>query len=357
LTVSDGTLSVSEELVIYVEAPADVAKGDLMREIIDPKSDPVKAQEEWRITGDGERVFRVSTISEVGLDILSIRTQRRGSSIQVLLDIKNTIQIDGTFRYDMYIVKSGFTEPEFDFNNLSSWESIPDRSPDPSMVIASRSYFGDPSIYENSTGSILNEATLVWTFTFNELVENGLTIPIDPEDFDLYAVVTHNIYHSETGNLAERYIITDTAGEGSLKVSPISPTDNSSGGSSSTFGDFARPTNIIAVIGVLVFLIILVVAGTIMVRKQIKEKKQQEKEFLEHIEKMKNEGKDPFGKEVEDEGGSEKASYEDLYGGPKPEGYVGSSENTGQTSLPGPGLGGPLSSGSHIEELELKDDS
>lgn len=353
VTVSDGSLSGSNTLRIFVEAPEDVARGDLIREVADRKGDAVKAQEEWRITGEGDRVFRVSTISEPGLDIVSIRSQRRGSMLQVLLDIQDTIQIDGTFRYDLFIMKSGYSEPDLDFRNLSQWDSIPLRQPDQSMVISHRRYSGDPALFENSTGTIINKATLVWTFSFNELVENGLTFPIDPEDFEFYAVVSHQIDYRETGNLAERYIITDTAGEGSLIIDRISPNDNSSGGSGSTFGDFAKPTNIIAVIGIVVFLIVLVVAATILVRKQIKEKKQNEQEFLDHIEKMKSEGKDPFGKELKEKEDTEKTSYKEVYGGPSPKGHKEGSSYVPPSTLPGPGLGKPIDSGSHIEELEI----
>jgi hypothetical protein len=354
VTVSDGYLSASNEIKIYVEAPEDVAKGDLTREVIDPSDDAVKAQEEWRITNDGERVFRVSTKTEIGLDILSIRSQRRGSSMRVFLDVKDTIQIDGTFSYHLFIMKSGYQENDFDFRNLSDWASIPLRYPDSEDVIASRSYIGDPSIYENSTGTIFNRASLVWTFTFNELVENGLTLPIDPADFDFYAVVVHTVDLRETGNLAERYIVTDTAGEGALVILPISPSDNSSGSSSSTFGDFARPTNILVVIGLVVLLGILTTVGIIMVRKQIEEKKKKEQEFLEHIDNMKKEGKDPFGKELKDEEGGVVSSYSDLYGGQIPKGHQ-SSSNVVEQTLPGPGLGGPINSGSHVEEISLED--
>lgn len=354
LIVNDGSVKIRENITVDVEAPEDIAKGDLVRNIDDERSDAVKVMEEWKLKGEGNRILTVSTVSPVGLDILGITTQRRESSLQILLEIKDTIQIDGTFRYHLFIVRSGYEEPGFDFKNITGWDDIPLRIPYEEEVLAHRSYLGDPSLNENSTGRILNKATLVWDIPFTELVEGGLRFPIDPEDFDIFAVSIHELEYAETGSLAERYIVTDTAGEGALEVDTIEPAGNTSGGSSSSFGDFAEPSNILVVIGIIIVLLIFGVAGFFLVQRQRKEKKREEKEFLEHIESMKKEGKDPFGKEIEDEDPTKKSSYEDLYGGPKPEGYKESSEGPVASTLPGPGLGGPVESSSHIEELEVK---
>ncbi len=354
LTVSDHFLSSSTDITIFVESPEDIAKGELIRTVHDPEADSVKTMEEWRLKGEEKRIFSVSTVSERGLDILSLRTQRRGNTIQIFMDIKDTIQIDGNFQYHIFVMKKGYNETHVDFKNISSWESIPDRIPNTDMVLASRSYVGDPFIHNTSTGIIMNKATLVWAIPFTELVENGLEFPIDPDDFDLFAVSIHILGHREIGVLAERYIITDTAGEGALDVGTILQLDNNTGSSSSTFGDFARPTNILVVIGILIVLIIFGVAGFVLVKKQMKEKKQKEMEFIERIEKLHAEGKDPFGKDLKDEESPRKASYESLYGAPKPAGHLEKKTDVSAQPLPGPGLGGPLEAQSHIEELEIK---
>jgi hypothetical protein len=254
----------------------------------------------------------------------------------------------------MYIMKKGYTEPFFDFRNITSWEEIPLRLPDQDMIITSRSYIGDPFLNENSTGTIMNKATLVWTIPFTEMSEGGLEFPIDPEEFQIFAVSYHIVSYMETGQLAERYVVTDTAGLGALDVGTIDPQENSTGGSSSTFGDFARPTNILVIVGILVVLIIFGVAGVVLVRRQMKEKKEKEKEFIEHIEKLKAEGKDPFGKELEGDDTKKEVSYESLYGSPQPDGYKKADSSVTPSTLPGPGLGKPVESESHIEEMELK---
>jgi hypothetical protein len=353
LTVSDGKASVSTNLSIHVEAPEDIANGTLLIDKEDDLSDAVKIQEEWKLKGSEERVFTVSTVSQSGLDITGLRTQRRGSSLQILLDIKDTIQIDGSFNYHIYIMKKGYLEPATDFKNITSWNEIPLRLPDPTLIITSRSYLGDKSIHENSTGNILNKATLVWDIPFSEMVEGGLTYPIDTTEFDLYAVSILTQEYSESKGLAERFIVTDTAGHGALTVDTIKPLGNSTGSSSSSFGDFTEPSNILVIIGIIVVLLVFGITGFILVRKQVKEKKKQEKEFLDHIESMKKEGKDPFGKDIEDEDGPSKASYKDLYGKPEPKGYERSGSTPVVSTLPGPGLGGPVEGQSHIEELEL----
>lgn len=356
LTVSDGKLVVKKNITILVEAPEDIAIGELLSDIRDPVSDPVKTQEEWKLKGSGDRVFTVSTVAQSGLDILSIKTQRRGNAIQVLLEIKDTIQIDGSFQYHLYMMKSGYQEPFIDFKNISSWDEIPYRLPENDMMIANRSYIGDPSIYVNSTGRILNKATLVWEIPFSELAEGGLSYPIDPEDFEIFCVSIHHLDYAEIKGLAERYIITDTAGEGALSVATIEPLGNASGSSSSSFGDFAKPTNILVIVGIILVLAIFGITGFILVQKQRKEKKEQEREFLDHIETMKKQGKDPFGKDLEEEEASPKVSYEELYGGPKPEGHNEKGVSAPLTSLPGPGLGGPVESVSHVEELKITGD-
>lgn len=355
LVVDDGFLSSEANITIYVEAPEDIAVGDLRADIVDPSGDAVENQEEWRLNNPDEKVFTVSTVGTVGLDILSIRTQRKGSVLQVFLDIKGTIQIDGSFHYHLFILKKGYSEPFIDFRNISDWDSIPDRMPDDQMIVTQRKYVGDLFLHNESTGTIMNKATLVWNIPFNELVEGGLDYPIDPEEYQLFAVSSHKVEYAESGNLAQRYIITDTAGMGARIVDKITPLENSTGDSSSTFGDFAKPTNILVVIVIVIVLIIFGVSGFVLVQRQMKQKKEQEKEFIDHVNKLREEGKDPFGNELdEEEGGKKETSYESLYGTEKPEGYVESSGETPASTLPGPGLGTSVHQESHIEEMELK---
>ncbi|HHD16219.1 MAG TPA: PKD domain-containing protein [Euryarchaeota archaeon] len=356
LTVSDGEYTVSRNLTIYVEAPEDIAKGNLEREISDPEGDAVKTEEEWKTSEPETRVFRVSTLSESGVDILSLRTQRRGNTLQILLDVKDSVIVDGSVHYHVFVVRKAFSEEYVDFSNLSSWDQIPSRLPEGPMIISSRSYLGDSSLNENSTGKIMDKGTLVWTIPFQELTKNGLEYPIDPDLFDVFAVAVHEVPFIDLGGLAERYIVTDTCGEGALTVGEISPLKNGTGSSSSPFGDFARPSNLMVVAGILVILVIFGVVGFVLVRKQRKEKEREEREFLEHIERLKKDGKDPFGKKLEEEIGPGKVSYEELYGAPKPEGHVEKASPVDMSSLPGPGLGGNIPVESNVSEMKIGDE-
>jgi hypothetical protein len=143
-------------------------------------------------------------------------------------------------------------------------------------------------------------------------VEGGLSFPIDPEAFSLFAVTEHVLDYGESKGIAERYIMTDTAGEGALEIGEIK-TGSSSGGGGSNFADLSTPTQVGVVIGLIVLLLVLGITSTIMLRRWIKQKKKEEQEFINHVEKLNEEGKDLFGKERVDEE-LKKASYDDLYG-------------------------------------------
>jgi len=78
----------------------------------------------------------------------------------------------------------------------------------------------------------------------------------------------------------------------------------------------------------------------------------EEQEFIQHVKKMREEGKDLFGKEVEVEG-SKQVSYQDLYGAPAPAGHDSKGSGVPESTLPSAGLGTPIDSGAHITEQTL----
>ncbi|MGA1793668.1 MAG: hypothetical protein ACMUHM_06940, partial [Thermoplasmatota archaeon] len=337
----------------FLEKPEDLAVGELLRNYPEEPADVVKFSENWRINIPGdERKFLVEKIEEMGVDITSLSYQRRGNNLEVILSVKDSIQIDGSFHYYIYVMRPGYSEPLVDFQNLSSWAQIPDRHPIGEEIIAYREYVGDPVLHNTSTGTITNQRSLVWLIPFNELVEGGLSFPIDPANFTLFAVAQHVLGYGETKGIAERYIMTDTAGEGALIVGEIKTGGSTGGGGGSNLADIATPTNIGLVIALVVLIVVIGIASLYFSRKQAKEKKKEEQEFIQHVKKMREEGKDLFGKEVEVEG-SKQVSYEDLYGAPAPTGHDSKGSGVPESTLPSAGLGTPIDSGAHIMEQTL----
>ncbi len=351
LTVSDGRLTSNASIVVFLERSEDLADGDLSKIYSEIGGDALKFQEEWRINfPEEERDFKVFKIEEDGVDIIGLSCLRRVNDLEVTLKVKDSIQVDGSFRYFLYIIRPNDPEPYVDYQNLSSWDLIPDRAPLASNVITYREYVGDPNLHNTSTGVIVNQNSLVWVIPFSELVDGGLTFPIAPESFGLFAVTEHLLGYGESKGIAERYIITDTAGEGSLVIGPIQSGGSTSGGGSSYFADLSRPTQLGVVIGLLVIVLILFITSSVLLKRWIKKKKKEEDEFIKHVEKLNDEGKDLFGKEQKNKE-SRRSSYGDLYGTSTIQTRTDPTTSSVDT-LPAIGLDIPGSTGP--EKIEIK---
>jgi hypothetical protein len=352
LTVSDGRLTSKANATVFLERPEDLAVGNLYRTINDVSGDAVKFEESWRLNDpDQTKKFTVAKGEVLGVDIVSLTCQRRANSLEVILRVKDSIQIDGKFHYHIFIIPPGYEEPFVDYQNLTDWNSIPDRMPNGTLPFAYRSYVGDPALHNTSTGTITNQDSLVWSIPFTELVERGMTLPISLENFTLFAYTEHFLEYGESKGIAERYVISDTAGDGAQIIGPITP-PGTGGGGGSNLSDIATPMNIGLIIALIVMLVLIGAASFYFARRQAKEKKKEEEEFIRHVEKMKAEGRDLFGKEVEEEGLKE-VSYEELYGAPAPEGHDLKGSEVPSDTLPGAGLGQPINAESHILEFQV----
>ena len=179
-----------------------------------------------------------------------------------------------------------------------------------------------------------------------------MEFPIDLANFTLFAYSVHFLDYGESKGIAERYVMSDTAGTGALKVGPIKTGGTTGGGGGTNLADIATPTNIGLVITLIVLIIIVGIASFYFTRRQAKEKKKEEKEFIEHVKKMREEGRDLFGKEVEEEG-TKQVSYEELYGTAAPEGHDVKGSEIPTDNLPGAGLGQPINVDSHIMEFQV----
>ncbi|MGA1847991.1 MAG: PKD domain-containing protein [Thermoplasmatota archaeon] len=316
LTVSDGRLSSYSTIEVFLERPEDLADGDLVRVYAEPKGDVVKTQEEWRVgINENDRDFNVETINEPGVDIIYLSCGRRGNSLEITLKVQDSIEIDGSFRYYIYVMVPPYSEPFVDFRNLTEWSQIPSRLPVSPALIAYREYLGDPALHNTSTGTIVNENSLIWLIPFTELASGGMEFPIHLDNFTVFAVSEHVLEYGESKGISERYVMTDTAGGGALAVDEIKLGGSTSGGGGSNFADLSRPTQIGVIVGLIVLLAVLAVTSTILLRRWIKQKKKEEKEFIDHVEKLNAEGKDLFGKEKKTES-VRRTPYDDLYGGP-----------------------------------------
>lgn len=350
LTVSDGRLSSHTTIEVFLEKPEDLAVGDLIRVYGEPAGDVVKAQEKWRenINSD-DRDFSLETVGEPGVDILSLSCGRRGNYLEATLRVKDSIEIDGSFRYYVYVLVPPFSEPSVDFRNITEWGQVPDRQPVSPDLIAYREYVGDPALHNTSTGIIINEDSLVWLIPFTELARNGMEFPIHPENFTIFAVSEHILEYGESKGISERYVMTDTAGEGAMIVGRIESGGSSSEGGGSNFADLSRPTQIGVMIGLIVLLAILGITSTILLRRWMRQKKKEEKEFIEHVEKLNAEGKDLFGKERKT-GDAGRTSYDDIHAGQGLGGQI-----TGQTigSQPVIGLDIPIKEKEKVLDLKV----
>ncbi|MEA3559678.1 MAG: PKD domain-containing protein [Candidatus Thermoplasmatota archaeon] len=321
LTVSDGYLQKVATLKLYLEKPEDIASENVEKILSDPSGDVVKLQEEWRLSDpDSGRKFIVSKVAQPGVDIISLRGERRGNNLQISLRVKDSIQIDGSFHYYLYILDPAYVEPFVDFRNISGWNNITSRHPDREPLIF-REYVGDPALHNESTGIIVDQHTLVWVIPLMELNSAGLDLPIDGENFTIFAVTEHVVSYRESKGFAERYLMTDTIGTGALFIGDISSVNSTSGGGSSPFADLSRPTTIGVVVGLIITLILVVTLATLLLRKQIREKKKEEDEFIRHVEKMNEEGKDLFGKDREEKA-DPSSDFEKIYGSPKLESFM-----------------------------------
>lgn len=345
LTVSDGEYSASGTLQVYVERPEDIAVGDLRIDINDPKDDVVRFHEEWRTSHPGDRTFDVRTTPFSGIDILSLGCVRRENSIEVRLKVSGAVVDDGRYGYHIYILDPAYEEKDTDMKNTSGWDAIPGRLPVNTTVFSSRAYLG--LLDNRSTGRISGEDTLVFVVSFKELTDNGLEYPISTGDFSLFAVVTHTLPYDEKSGLVERYVASDTAGNGALVVGELVPDTTSGGSGGSTFGDFDRKANWAVVIGMVLAILVLGGVGVFFLLRLRNEKRRKDREFDEYLESMKKEGKDLFGKK--DEERTEEVSYEKLYGSAPPKDYK---DNRGpvRSNLPKPGLGRDVDGEGHVME-------
>ncbi len=353
VTASDGYLASTSSIVLYIQSPEDIAVGDLSSSVKDRAGDVVSVEERWKEDNPQKRDLTVMTVVERGVDILGLSTARRENDLEVTLEIDSTIEITGAFHYHIFIVKTGYVEQFVDFINLTGFEAVPDRMPNSTYIYAHRAFIGDPNIFNRSQGSIVNKDLLVFKVPFKELVSAGLSSPVKATDFEVFAVTVHQVPYLENKGQISRVIMTDTAGTGALKLGNISTQDTASGSSSNPFGDFSRPTAIIVIVTLMVIVLIFGTVSFFLVRREKEKHKKEEREFLEKVERMRAEGKDLFGKEKVEQG-PKKVSYEELYGGPAPEGHDKTPAAPPPPSLPGPGLGNVPEVQSNIMEMEVK---
>ncbi len=348
LTVSDGYLISKATLKAFVQSPEDIAVGDLSKTITDPLKDVVKFHEFWKVDKDDDRDFTVFTTEIYGVDIISISCLRRVNMLEVTLKVSHSIEADGSYQYRVFILSNDHSEPDPDLKNISGWDAIPSRLPSSVDIYAQRGYYG--SLDNRSRGALSGLNTLVFTIPFSELNQNGMEYPLSADDFSLFAVVSHTTTYYENKGLAERYILSDSAGEGALVVGTLASETTSSGSGSSPFGEGNISKNWPVLIAMLLGILILGGVSAYFVIRLRKEKKQKEKEFQEYVDNMKGEGKDLFGKEKKRE--IEVVSYQDIYGSKPPKDYTDTKgEVTG--SLPKPGLGVDIQDTQHIMETNI----
>ena len=348
LTVSDGYLMSKATLKVFVQSPEDVAVGDLSKMITDPLKDVVKFHEAWKLDEDDRRDFSVFTTEVYGVDIISISCLRRVNTLEISLKVSHSIEADGSYQYRVFILSNNYLEMDPDLKNISGWDAIPSRLPSDVDIYAQRGYYG--SLDNRSQGALSGLNTLVFIIPFSELNQNGMKYPLSADDFSLFAVVSHTTTYYENKGLAERYILSDSAGEGALEVGVLASDTTSSGDGSSPFGEGDISKNWPVLIAMLMGLFLLGGVSAYFVIKLRKEKKQKEKEFQEYVDNMKEEGKDLFGKEAKKE--IEMVSFEDLYGSKPPEDYT-DTKGEAISSLPKPGLGVEIKDTQHIMETTI----
>ncbi|MCK5772982.1 MAG: PKD domain-containing protein [Thermoplasmata archaeon] len=348
LTVSDGYLTSKATLKAFVQSPEDIAVGDLSKVISDPLKDVVKFHEAWKLDKDDQRDFTVFTTEVYGVDIISISCLRRVNTLEISLKVSHSIEADGSYSYEVFILSNDHSEIDPDLKNVSSWDTIPSRLPSSEEIYAQRGYYG--SLDNRSHGALTGLNTLVFIIPFSELNQNGMEYPLSADDFSLFAVVSHTTTYYENKGLAERYVLSDSAGEGALEVGVLASDVTSSGDGSSPFGEGDISKNWPVLIAMLLGILVLGGVSAYFVIKLRKEKTQKEKEFQEYVDDMKEGGKDLFGKEAKKE--IEVVSFEELYGSKPPEDY---NDTKGEVigSLPKPGLGGDIQDTQHITETKI----
>ena len=352
LTVSDGQLSNSNTLKVHVRKPEDIALDNIIRTISDDSGDCVQF-EEFRRNSEADPQFKLRKVGTDGVDILSVSTGRRGNYLSVSIKVRGSVEIDGSVHYTLYITGPDSREPEEDFKNISSWEGIPDREISSDEIYVQEMFRGAND--ENSSGFLEagRSDVIVFLFHINDLNRRGLDLPLDRDDFNVF-VVAHSLETEKVvGSSTERIELTDTAGEGALTIGDVSRGTTSDGSGSSTFGETVEENLLLFLLGFILLAAIFMVASFLLVKKLRGENKRTEKEFMEEVEKMREEGEDLFGKKEEEK--TEKVSYEDLYGSPAPQGHREDGAPV-ETSLPGPGLGKAPVEESVIKELDLPEE-
>jgi hypothetical protein len=133
-----------------------------------------------------------------------------------------------------------------------------------------------------------------------------------------------------------RSVSYDSAGDGACIAPEVKP-PSTRGGGSSTIGDLAEGPGLFVMIALVVLLIVLGTAGFVLVGRERRKKREEEKRFVEDVERMRAEGRDLFDRVKEE--GPKRVSYQELYGQAPPKDYKADSD-VKVPPLPGPGLAG-----------------
>jgi hypothetical protein len=201
-------------------------------------------------------------------------------------------------------------------------------------IIAHQAYLGVLDI--NSTGTILEGRTIMFSFDIMALARSGADLPLNRSDISVFCTALLTLEERTTGKVSMRSIVYDSAGDGACPA-PELKAKQTRGGGSSPIGDLAEGPGLYALIALAVLMLVLGAIGFLLVRRENKRKKEEEKRFVAEVEKMRSEGRDLFERVKEE--GPKKVSYEELYGQAPPKGFT---QPTGERppDLPGPGLAG-----------------
>lgn len=312
LISSDGSLTNFTTMTVYINRPQDISVGDLRHTSWDVQGDCIEFREEWR-EGDEKRLFSIERSSYPGVDLLSVATVRRLNDLEVTLHLKGNVQIDGEYRYHVFILEKGSEIPHLNFSIIGEWDMIPDIWPS-SGIIARQSYLG--ALNENTTGVITDDDRLVFNFPILSLNMSGLPLPLDRDDMMVVAVTEFIRGERTTGRLSNRILVFDMAGD-DVPEAPVLSSSNATGGGSSPLANIPRTTGIAIFAGLVILLAISGAVGYVLLKREKKKREDEEKRFVSEIEKMRSEGRDLFDRVKEDR--TPQVSYEELYGSAPPQ--------------------------------------
>jgi hypothetical protein len=332
LISSDGKLENETSIQIFINSPEDIAIGDLMQTISDPINDQIEFREEWS-KASPDRKFKVMMGTDTSCDIVSVRSVRRVNEIQVYLEVAGTVGTDGQCHYSVFIMDRTWSEIPIDTNATTAWALIPSFVPS-GKILASASYMGVLEV--NSTGTVLEGNTILFTFDIMSLNRSGATLPLNRSDISIFCYAQLTLSERTIGKVSMRSISYDSAGNGA-RAAPRIKTTSTSGGGSTTIGDIARGPGLFVMIALVIIMLVLGAVGFFLVRRERKKKREDEERFVKDVEKMRAEGRDLFDRVKEE--GPKKVSYQELYGQAPPKDYRPPTEVV-STELPGPGLAG-----------------